>query len=174
MAKSFLGQTGLPVGIQNNNPGNLVKTAIAWEGKIPHAQNTSSRFEQFINIEYGIRALMRDIITDYSRGLTTVNELINEFAPPHENNTASYVAFVSNAIGISSTAQITLTKEALIAICQAIVIMENGQIARTILSDNDYENAYKILGKTLPTAKSGFGFVLPITVLFLISLFAFK
>ena len=37
---SFLGRKELTRGIRNNNPGNLVLTNIAWQGKIPNSQNT--------------------------------------------------------------------------------------------------------------------------------------
>ena len=56
MAKSYLNRTDLPRGIRNNNPGNLIYTTIAWEGKISYANNRDwsgtptnivKKFEQF-------------------------------------------------------------------------------------------------------------------------------
>lgn len=159
MAKSFLGRNDLPRGIRNNNPGNLVYTSETWLGKVPLSQNkdwTGSptnvvrKFEQFTSITYGIRAKMRDIITDVNRkGLSSITSLINEFAPPFENNTALYISVVANALGVSPLATISLTKQTLIALCKAIAKMENGPIVEQYLSDADYEQAYAILGKTL-------------------------
>jgi hypothetical protein len=154
MFTSYLHNSGLPRGLRNNNPGNLVQTNITWKGKIPLAQNTDSRFEQFIELRYGIRALMRDVITDYSKGLNTVNSLISEFAPSFENNTTSYINTVSSMIGFPANAFIpSLTKQTLVSICKAIVYVENGASYSGYISNKDYEDAFKILGKSLPSSK---------------------
>lgn len=173
MAKSFLGQSALPRGIRNNNPGNLIRTSIAWNGKIPHGQSSDSHFEQFVNIEFGIRAMMLDIISDHAKGLNTVSKLISEYAPAHENNTLSYIAMVSGSIGVSSTAVFALTKKSLLALAKAIAVMENGAIARTILTDSDYESAYRILGKKLPESSSSYSLIV-IAALVLTPIFLFK
>lgn len=154
---SYLNNFELPRGIRNNNPGNLVKTSIPWQGKIPHSQNTDSRFEQFVDLRHGVRALMRDIITDYEKGLTTITSLISEFAPSFENNTAGYINSVSNMIGIGSQDIIpSITKSRLIGLSKAIVFVENdwynGQNGfSNYVSDKDYEDAFQILGRDLPT-----------------------
>ena len=54
-------------GIRNNNPGNLEKRTTDWQGKVPHPQNTDSRFEQFDTIEHGLRALMINVHTKVTR-----------------------------------------------------------------------------------------------------------
>jgi len=144
MFKSYLNQPNLPRGFRNNNPGNLVRTAIAWEGKIPHSQNTDSRFEQFRELRWGIRALYRDIISDYRKGLTTVSALINEFAPSFENNTAAYIGSVIASVGGNVIPE--LTQDKLILLAKAIVRVENGSSFAHLASDKDYNDAIAILG----------------------------
>lgn len=111
-------------GIRNNNPGNLVLTGIAWKGKVPESRNTDGRFEQFTAPEWGIRAMFMDIRSDIRKGANTVRRLITEYAPPHENNTAAYIAAVASAIGKSADAVITDADYP--ALVKAIIKHENG------------------------------------------------
>lgn len=153
MAKSYLNRNDLPRGIRNNNPGNLVYTGLDWKGKLSYAQNKDwsgmptnvvKHFEQFIELRYGIRALMRDVYNDYKKGLTSVSSLINEFAPDFENNTAAYVNSVINSIGGNLIGE--LTEDKMIAICKAIILVENGKSYSGYISDQDYKDAIAILG----------------------------
>ena len=54
-------------GKRNNNPFNIIKnTSNAWLGKVPSDLSNDSKFEQFLDIKYGIRAgliLLRRYIT---------------------------------------------------------------------------------------------------------------
>lgn len=55
---------GIPRGIANNNPLNLALSDIAWNGKVPNAQNTDfgkPRLEQFYELPFGIRANLKNI-----------------------------------------------------------------------------------------------------------------
>jgi hypothetical protein len=146
--KSYLGQSNLPRGIRNNNAGNLIITGINWNGKIPVTQNTDGKFEQFIELRYGIRALMRDIYNDFTKGKKTVTSLINEFAPAFENNTSSYINSVIASTGGSNDIG-ELTQEKMIALCKAIVKVENGSNYQAYIKDKDYTDAIAILGITL-------------------------
>ncbi len=152
--KSFLGRTDLPRGFRNNNPGNLVKTSIPWNGEV--AVNTDGKFEQFIELRYGIRALMRDIINDVNKGKTSVKALITEFAPAFENNMTAYIASVIANVGFSVIPE--LTQENLIAICKAIIFVENDHYNgksgySKMIVDADYYQAIAILGIALPKKK---------------------
>lgn len=145
---SYLGQGNLPRGIRNNNPGNLVITSINWNGKIPVYQNTDGKFEQFIELRYGIRALMRDIYNDFTKkGLKTVTSLISEFAPAFENNTSSYINSVVASVGSNLIGE--LTQEKMIALCKAIIKVENGSNYFSYIKDKDYNDAIAILGISL-------------------------
>jgi hypothetical protein len=149
MAKSYLNNAKLPRGIRNNNPGNLIITGIDWNGEVAAAKNTDGHFEQFIELRYGIRALMRDIISDVKRGNNTITGLIHEFAPAIENNTAAYINTITSALGIPANIAIELTQESLIALCKVIVRVENGSTATTYVTDQDYKDAIAILGYDL-------------------------
>lgn len=149
---NYLGRTDLSRGLRNNNPGNLVLTAIAWQGKIPNAQNTDRHFEQFKELRWGIRAMMKDIINDINEGTNTLTALINEYAPPHENDTANYISFVSGLTGIAPNVKITLSKPVLQSIIRAKLAMENGWSNSDKVSDKDISDAFDVLGISLPGA----------------------
>jgi hypothetical protein len=115
-----------PRGIKNNNPGNLVLTTIAWKGKVPNAQNTDGKFEQFTQPLWGLRAMFMDVRGDIEKdGMNTVRKLITEYAPKHENNTAAYIDFVSKKIGLGADTKIMPTNY--FGLLKAIIQMENGK-----------------------------------------------
>jgi hypothetical protein len=148
MYKSYLNISNLPRGLRNNNPANLVRSANAWLGKIPYNQSLDSRFEQFTELRYGLRALMRDIYSDYTKkNKKTVTELISEFAPAFENNTTAYINTVIKAIGSNIIGE--LTQDKMIAICKAIILVENGSAYSNYITDKDYNDAMAILGLPL-------------------------
>lgn len=118
--------TSLPRGIRNNNPGNIRKSADAWQGLAP--QQTDSAFFQFTSPLYGIRALAK-VLKNYRDlyGLYTVRGIVNRWAPPKENNTSAYVNAVANAMGVSPDAPLTWDRGALRELVAAIIHHENGQ-----------------------------------------------
>ena len=138
-----------PRGLRNNNPGNLVITAIKWDGKIPTSQNTDGHFEQFTELRYGIRAMMRDLYNDVQKGQNNIVKLISAFAPAFENQTPAYINTVATLVGLNPTAAIDLTEETLIALCKAIVLVENGSDWAYKVSKQDYRDALAIFGKPL-------------------------
>ncbi|WP_417350320.1 hypothetical protein [Flavobacterium alkalisoli] len=146
---SFLNKDAYPRGLRNNNPANLVITSIAWQGKIPVSKNTDGKFEQFTELRYGLRAMMRNIISKVNSGTNTVSKLISVLSPAFENNTAAYITMVANAIGISPNIQIDLSQETLISLCKIITVAENGQLYADLITDKDYNDAIAILGITL-------------------------
>jgi hypothetical protein len=131
---------GAPRGIRNNNPGNIVKTSIAWKGKI--MPGTDPRFEQFERMEDGARAQLKNTHTWYYRGYDTLNELIRVWAPPSENDTEAYIKFVSQETGIEPDYRFNLTQENLIAIAYAMAMLENG---RKWIKKEWYYTAIKML-----------------------------
>ena len=82
----------LPRGIRNNNPLNIRRTAKdQWKGL--RAQQTDASFCQFESLEYGWRAafyLLTHTYYHYYR-LFTIRAIINKWAPPNENLTATYI-----------------------------------------------------------------------------------
>ena len=113
-----------PRGIRNNNPGNIVRSGVSWVGMSPD-QSSDTHFIVFNSPEYGIRAMARVLKNYIAGGYTTVQQIINRWAPPIENDTGAYVNAVASAMGVSPTAQIDASfLEPLIA---AIIQHENGQ-----------------------------------------------
>ncbi|WP_198588780.1 hypothetical protein [Alloalcanivorax mobilis] len=116
----------LPRGIRNNNPGNIRRSADAWQG-LSDTQ-TDTAFFQFRAPLYGIRALAK-ILRNYRDlyGLYTVRGIINRWAPPVENNTGAYVNAVAGAMGVSADVPLQWDLGELRALVGAIIKHENGQ-----------------------------------------------
>jgi hypothetical protein len=111
-------------GIRNDNPGNIERGKTKWVGMRPI--QTDSRYLQFENAEYGIRALYKTLLTyRNSHGLTTIRGIINRWAPPNENDTASYIAGVAKALKISADTPLT-TSTQYMNLIKSITRHENG------------------------------------------------
>lgn len=117
---------GEPRGIRNNNPGNIGKSDIQWDGKIAGAD---TRFEAFATPEQGIAALARNLIAYQERhGLDTVQGIISRWAPPSENKTGQYVATVAKELGVDPGQKLNVSDPAtLTKLTQAIIRHENGK-----------------------------------------------
>lgn len=91
-------------GIRNNNPLNIRK-GNNWQGERPVQHDPD--FEEFESMQMGIRAafkLMRNHITGFNGRrprFNTIRKLIAVWAPPSENSTDKYVAFVCKQTGYS-------------------------------------------------------------------------
>lgn len=110
-------------GVRNKNPMNLRISANAWNGKV---QGDDKSFETFASVEYGIRAGAKTLITYQERhGLNTVNEIINRFAPPFENDTNSYAVHVASVLGVGLDEPIDV-KQNLFPLVSSIIKHENG------------------------------------------------
>jgi hypothetical protein len=117
----------IPRAVRNNNPLNIRISSSAWQGKIN--PSTDMEFEQFSNVQYGFRAAAKTIKTYNSKyGLNTLRGIISRWAPSNENNTNSYMAFVSKQLGISPDLIIDVTnREMLAQLVYAMSIMEAGR-----------------------------------------------
>ena len=116
-------------GKRNNNPFNIIKNpSNAWLGKIPSDLSNDGRFEQFLDMKYGIRAgliLLRRYITIYR--LDSVSEIIKRFAPESENNTKAYITFVESrmrSLGFTSDS-VEFGTPKFCAMCSSILIFES-------------------------------------------------
>lgn len=86
----------IPRGIRNNNPLNI-RIGNTWLGE--RTNPTDPSFEQFVTMEYGLRAgfvLLRRYIRHYHR--TTIREIIAAWAPANENDTQGYALTVASMI----------------------------------------------------------------------------
>lgn len=116
----------LPRGIKNNNPGNIRHgTQTVWVGESKDQPDYS--FIKFDSPDYGIRALMKILLVYYNEhGLKTIKDIIERYAPPTENDTASYIAIVTKLTGVGATDIISDITSMLVPIAKAISINENG------------------------------------------------
>lgn len=166
--------SNLSRGIRNKNPGNLVVTNIAWQGKIPLSKNTDSgkKFEQFETMEHGIRAMFKDLVNDINKGKNTVRKLINEYAPPSENNTSQYIKDVCSSIGVTADQKITsVNQKFLLMLGKAIIKKENGNDAK-LVTDSQIIKGMRMMGDVstdllkVENVKKTFPYILPLLLLF--------
>lgn len=127
-----------PRGIRNNNPLNIRK-GNKWKGERPI--QTDKAFEEFISMEYGIRAgfiILRKYITGYF-GLTqkynTIEKIVRRWAPPTENATQRYIDFVAKDMGISPRLTLCFNnRSSMIALVNAMIFVECGRrISRDVI-----------------------------------------
>ncbi|CAM3982324.1 structural protein [Xenorhabdus thuongxuanensis] len=128
-------------GIRNNNPGNI-RHGDQWQGLC--SRQTDQSFCQFIAPEYGIRAMLK-ILRNYVKlyGDNTIRQFISRWAPPNENDTESYITYVSQTVGVSSHAVIDVNdKSIMTALTKAMIQMENG---KQPYSEATFKKAFEML-----------------------------
>lgn len=141
MAKSFLNISGYPLGLRNNNPGNLRTSADRWLGKIGDNQG----FVVFENIAYGTRALGIDLRTKMRNGYDTIEAIITRYAPPSENDTAGYISFVSGSTGFGKLQPLNPDIATLLKLERAIINFENGSHYGALVTDRDIMEGLEII-----------------------------
>lgn len=133
----------LPRGIRNNNPLNI-KKGNKWRGEKP--VQTDRVFEQFISMEYGVRAgfyLLRKYMSGY-HGLTpkfnTIELIIKRWAPPTENATRNYIDTVSRETGIPATRKLSFdNKKVMCDIVAAMIKVECGMSIDRDIIESGYD-----------------------------------
>lgn len=128
-------------GIRNNNPGNIRISNIAWKGKVPVSQNTDGAFEQFTTLEYGISALVNNLLAYHKKGLNTIEKIISTWAPSSENNTKAYINSVTQRTNLAANKILTTDKDTLYKLTKAISYHENG---KDIITPENFNKAYTI------------------------------
>lgn len=116
----------LPLGIRNNNPGNL-RPGSDWQGLAdPPVYKNYLVFKTPI---YGLRAMTINLRNQQRKhGLRTVRAIITKYAPSFENNTEAYIAAASKALGVLPDQQIDLENSATLGrFVRAIITHENGR-----------------------------------------------
>lgn len=130
----------LPRGLRNHNPLNIRVSSTKWQGMDP-AQSDNS-FVRFISNAYGYRAAFVTLRTYQQKyGLRTIAKMIGRWAPPNENNTASYIKRVADGTGLDKDAQLPYTdKEHMVRMVMAMTVVENGINA----IKSEVEDGYKL------------------------------
>ena len=117
----------LPLGIRNNNPGNL-RQAYGMSYKTELVDG----FAKFKSLSDGVEALCR-LTSDYYtvHGLRTLPQFISRYAPASENDVAAYVRQMVLLLHVDplrvNTADTNLDRGwAALHFMRAIIIVENG------------------------------------------------
>lgn len=137
-----------PRGVRNNNPGNIIKSSEAWQGKIPHDLNTDGHFEQFYSYTDGVRALVLQLRTDIAtHGRDTIRKLLNKYAPSFENNTEAYIQKVAKEAGKTPDQQLSADAGTLRQIATLIIEVENGlqKNGYAYVRTHHMNNAFKLI-----------------------------
>ncbi len=135
----------ISLGIRNHNPGNI-ELGQPWAGLADVQRH--KRFATFVHPLFGIRAMNRIIRTYINRagGVITVEQVINTWAPPSENETENYVRFVAGQLGV--TPQQVVHEGLMRGMIAAMMKMESGP---NNYSDELIDAAIVLGGKSLPS-----------------------
>ncbi|MBF8720516.1 structural protein P5 [Pseudomonas guariconensis] len=125
-------------GVRNNNPGNIdFNPRNDWVGQLGLEVGPGKpRFARFDTPENGIRALGK-LLINYrgkdgmpgvgGKGIDTVLETINRWAPANENDTQAYASAVAKRLGVRTTDPINIKDPATLRVfVESIIIHENG------------------------------------------------
>lgn len=114
-----------PVGVRNNNPLNIkFNRANNWVGQVGASED--GIFVKFVSSIYGFRAAMKVLNSYRRRGVVTLEDVIAEWAPPHENpHLETYINYVSKRTKIGREQKIN--KSDYPALMAAMSKFETGQ-----------------------------------------------
>lgn len=145
MATSFIGQTGLPLGLRNNNPGDLRVTSDNWKGEI----GSENGFVTFSDLSWGCRAMATVIANDINSGLNTLTLYITNYAPPSENDTAAYIARMSSLTGFPADQPFTMSLDTIKTIMLAQMKIELGDSYAAMIPDSDINDGIQLMNSQL-------------------------
>lgn len=113
-----------PRGIRNNNPLNLIYLrANAYNGQT----GNDGEYGVYATAALGLRAGALELKNDYTRkGLTTIDALITEWAPPSSNPTAAYISAVSRDMSTPKSVNLVLNRATWFKLMRAMIRVENG------------------------------------------------
>jgi hypothetical protein len=114
------GSASDPLGIRNNNPGNLNFAGQS-------GASAAGRFAAFGSMAEGIAALDDQLRLYASRGNDTVRGIVSTYAPSSENDTGAYISAVSRALGVGADSHLNLNDaNTLRSLISAITTQEVG------------------------------------------------
>lgn len=129
-----------PRGIRNNNPLNI-RIGNTWLGEVSNPSD--SEFEQFVSIQYGLRAafcILRRYIRRYGRN--TPAKIIKAWAPASENNTARYIEVVCKRARLGADDVIEYADVSqMVRLVQAMAYVEVGQNIDVKVIEESYKLA---------------------------------
>lgn len=109
-----MGGSSSPLGLRNNNPGNI---------------RAGNGFATYPTPQAGLTAMGRNLIAYQDKhGINTIGGIVNRWAPPSENDTGGYVADVARQTGFGVNQPLDLHNPQVLApLISAITKHENGQ-----------------------------------------------
>mgnify|MGYP000010996938 CR=1 FL=1 len=138
---SYLGQSGLPLGMGRNNPGNIVG-GVGYQGEI---LPVNGRFATFKTWAYGIRAMI-SLLTKYMTSgssypnncvttpQNTIRLIVTQWAPPASCGgdnpdiaVQKYIAYVASRTGFGPDQKLTPSKSTLRKLVMAMAYFEQGR-----------------------------------------------
>lgn len=134
-----------PRGIRNNNPLNIIRSNVQWQGKISFDRSSDAKFEQFDTMLNGILAgaknMRTHVMADRKRKhRTTLAEEINRWCP--DGTADSYIQVVCLKANVVPGLQLDFTRKNEIArILWAMSYQENG----VDIGFQVFENAINLL-----------------------------
>lgn len=147
-------------GFLNKNPGNMDRAqGEPWQGEIRDTVDARltefqrnelnhGRFAVFSTHELGIRAMVRNLRAYALSGWTTVDTMIDHWAPPIENNTRAYKANVCKSIGCTPQTFLNMSDYATAyAMVDAIIRVECGGMP---YSGHEIEDGLRLAGVIKP------------------------
>lgn len=112
-------------GYRNFNPGNIRNSPVRYLGE---KESTDIAFKQFESMAWGFRAMF--VLLDTYRvryGLKTLQQMIERYAPPSENDTTGYVGYITRRTRIADISSVdTRSEKQMIPLVTAMAAMENG------------------------------------------------
>ena len=115
---------GAPRGLRNNNPGNL-----KFAGQPGAIGKDAQGFAIFRTPADGLAAMRRQLGLYRARGLDTISSIVSAWAPASAgNDTAAYIAAVSQAMHVGAQKRLNLSDPAVVSrLMRAMIYHENGQ-----------------------------------------------
>lgn len=115
-------------GIRNNNPGNIRRSKAPWQGLA--AKQTDTQFFQFSAPVWGIRAIVRVLMTYRDKhDCMTIADIISRWAPRVENNTTAYINHVCKRCNAAALDMFDVKEHKnMRAIVVAIIAVECGRV----------------------------------------------
>jgi hypothetical protein len=137
--KNFLGRSDLSRGLQNNNPGNVRLSSDRWMGQVTENEQTDTDFVQFIDLPFGIRAMMT-VIMNYviTAGVTTLYTLVEKYDYPGRDR---YYTFLMN----QGNKRLPRTEDEFKKLIADMIIMENGIDGRQNIDQVDLSQGYALV-----------------------------
>lgn len=116
--------------IRDKNPGNIrPSNKYTWNGQV----GVEEGYCVFVDMEHGIRAMTKDIISKINRGLNTIEKYIPVYAPNSDNNnTEGYIKRVADRSGIKRDTLLLVDYPTLRSLVYEHIQIEAGNDARLI------------------------------------------